>query len=60
MTIVLIDAICAVAVIAGLIFAFRGTTRTDDPGVYARRISGMMVAAFAFALAAMLTAFHLA
>lgn len=62
MTIVLLDAICALLVIGGLTFAFRGTATASpsDPAVYMRRIAGMMLAAFAFAFGAMMTAYHFA
>ena len=62
MTIVLLDLVCALLVLVGLTFAFRGTVTASpsDPAVYMRRIAGMMLAAFAFALGAMMTAYYFA
>lgn len=64
MAIVLFDVLCGLVVAAGLALAFRGAGPPDKPGVspavYARRIAGVMLAAFAFAIATMVTAFYLA
>ena len=64
MTVILVDAACAIGVAAGLVVAFgpgtRGAGSSENPRIYVRRIAGMMLAAFALAIGAMVTAFHFA
>ncbi|HYD24994.1 MAG TPA: hypothetical protein VEB68_09360 [Croceibacterium sp.] len=57
----LFDAVCLLFVAGGLAVAFVGASPTgNDPGTYARRIGGVMVAAFGLALGTIVTAFHFA
>lgn len=70
MIVVIVDVLCAVLAAIGIAVVLKGaraprTGRTGAGGspapvVYVTRIAGIMMTAFAIALATMVTAFHLA
>lgn len=70
MSVVLVDILCAILAAIGIVVMLKGarasrTGRTgaggpSAPVTYVTRIAGIMISAFAIALATMVTAFHLA
>ena len=70
MTVVIVDVLCAILAAIGIAVVLKGARapRTGQTGaggapaplVYVTRIAGIMMTAFAIALATMVTAFHLA
>ncbi len=67
MYVIIVDICAGLLVIGGLALLAHGLGRSDrarreggDPGTYARRIAGTMIAAFGLALGLMVTLFHFA
>lgn len=68
MGIFLLDAVCALLFLGGLVIAFKRQARPNgdtfsaseqrDVRTYIRRIAGVMLAAFSLALAVIFTTFH--
>lgn len=63
MFVVVVDVICALMIIGGLVLAIRGARRDRSdaprPAAYATRIAGVMIAAFGLALGTLVTTFTL-
>lgn len=70
MTVVIVDVLCAILAVIGVLVVLKGARASragqaeaggsPAPVTYVTRIAGMMMTAFAIALATMVTAFHLA
>jgi hypothetical protein len=54
----LIDLLSLVFIAAGVTLVLKRPGRSGDPGIYARRIAGTMMAAFGLALGMMVTLYH--
>jgi hypothetical protein len=72
MNLVIVDTLCAIVAVAGVVIVLKGAKAGQRPGgvqfdsenpapaTYITRIFGVIIATFALALAAMVTAFSLA
>jgi hypothetical protein len=66
MYVVMVDILASILFAAGVVLLFKSSETTGraaagaDPGTYARRIVGTMIAAFGLAIGLMVTLFHFA
>jgi hypothetical protein len=65
MYVVIVDVVAVVLLVGGIFLVVKGpapregpSTGEGDPGTYARRIAGTMIAAFGLAIGLMVTLFH--
>jgi len=64
MYVVIVDIVAVLLIVGGIFLVLRPPGRPagaqGDPGTYARRIAGTMIAAFGLAIGVMVTLFHFA
>ena len=58
MSVLLVDLLGLVLIVIGVTLVLKRPGPSGDPGTYARRIAGTMMAAFGLALGMMVTLYH--